>query len=363
MTDELVSVIVPAYNAERTLDATLRSARAQSHAALDIVVVVDGATDNTAAVAARHAEADPRVRVHLQANAGVVAARNAAAALARATLIAPLDSDDLWHPEAIARMLAALRRGGPGTGFAYCGYRVIDEEDRILADGPVWRVEGPAFLRALFINLAGNGSGTLMRREAFDAAGGYASELRRLRLEGSEDFLLQALMARDRGVAAADGFLVGYRRHGGTISSNQTRMSRSLRASLAIIAQRAPDAPRDLLEDADAAAEFWFGARLARAGQPGAGLAAAARALRRRPGAALEALGFTLRNRSRAALERLRPRPPGPPFLDADPDLALSPPALAPMARRIAALAGRDAAWAADRARRSAAAPFVAAAQ
>jgi len=74
--DELVSVIVPAYNAELTLDETLRSVRAQTHGALEILVVDDGSTDGTAALVARHATEDNRVRLLTQANGGVAAARN-----------------------------------------------------------------------------------------------------------------------------------------------------------------------------------------------------------------------------------------------------------------------------------------------
>jgi len=75
--DTLVSVVIPAYNAQATLDETLSSVCAQTHQTLEIIVVDDGSTDGTHALAERHAAADARIRVLHQANAGVAAARNA----------------------------------------------------------------------------------------------------------------------------------------------------------------------------------------------------------------------------------------------------------------------------------------------
>ena len=106
----LVGVVVPAYNAAATLDETLRSVRAQTHRALEIIVVDDGSLDDTAAIARRHAAEDERVRVLCQANAGVAAARNAGWQSSRADLIAFIDADDLWAPTKIERQLQALAR-------------------------------------------------------------------------------------------------------------------------------------------------------------------------------------------------------------------------------------------------------------
>ncbi|WP_048861934.1 glycosyltransferase family 2 protein, partial [Acidisphaera rubrifaciens] len=66
---DAVTAVIPAYNAEATLDATLRSVRAQTHPALEIIVVDDGSRDRTPEIAHAHAEADPRLRVVRQDNA------------------------------------------------------------------------------------------------------------------------------------------------------------------------------------------------------------------------------------------------------------------------------------------------------
>ena len=73
---ELVSVVIPAYKAVRTIGETLQSVQTQTHSPLDIIVVDDGSPDETAATALSFAANDPRISVMQQANAGVAAARN-----------------------------------------------------------------------------------------------------------------------------------------------------------------------------------------------------------------------------------------------------------------------------------------------
>lgn len=89
----LISVIVPAYNCAAYLGSALDSIFAQSYPQLEVLVVDDGSTDGTVAVAQRYGE---RVRVISQTNAGPAAARNRGLASARGEFIAFLDGDDLW---------------------------------------------------------------------------------------------------------------------------------------------------------------------------------------------------------------------------------------------------------------------------
>jgi glycosyltransferase involved in cell wall biosynthesis len=102
----LVSILIPCHNAARWLAATLDSALAQTWPRCEIVVVDDGSTDDSLALARRF---EPRgVRVATQSNRGASAARNAALALAQGDYIQFLDADDLLAPDKIARQLAAL---------------------------------------------------------------------------------------------------------------------------------------------------------------------------------------------------------------------------------------------------------------
>jgi CDP-glycerol glycerophosphotransferase len=110
--EPLVSVIVPAYDVAAYLPACLDSILAQTHEALDVVVVDDGSPDDSGAIAASYAARDPRVRVVRIANRGLGGARNEGVRHARGDLLAFADSDDVVPPGAYAAMLRQLRRTG-----------------------------------------------------------------------------------------------------------------------------------------------------------------------------------------------------------------------------------------------------------
>ena len=101
---------MPAYNAERYLAEAIESVRLQSLADWELLLVDDGSTDGTRAIAADFAARDPRI--HLLASAldrnGAAAARNAGIAAARGDYICFLDSDDLFEPGKLAADVAAL---------------------------------------------------------------------------------------------------------------------------------------------------------------------------------------------------------------------------------------------------------------
>jgi glycosyltransferase involved in cell wall biosynthesis len=101
-----VSVIIPAYNAERFIAQSVRSATEQSYADIEVIVVDDGSRDDTARIASGY----PGVHVLRQANAGVSAARNAGVHASSGELVAFLDADDVWHADKIATQVALLEQ-------------------------------------------------------------------------------------------------------------------------------------------------------------------------------------------------------------------------------------------------------------
>jgi hypothetical protein len=103
----LVSVVIPAFNQERWIDAAIESVLAQRHPAFEVVVVDDGSTDGTRARLERFG---PQVRVLGQGNRGASAARNAGVRAARGELIAFCDADDVQHPERLAVTTAVLEQ-------------------------------------------------------------------------------------------------------------------------------------------------------------------------------------------------------------------------------------------------------------
>lgn len=223
----LVSVIIPAFNAGATIDETLRSVRSQSHDRLEIVVVDDGSTDDTLAIAERHAERDPRITIIRQGNAGVAAARNAGWQAARADFIAFIDADDLWAPCKVERQLQAMVDGGERTGLVYSWYAWIDAKSRVsVKSDPVFHA-GEVLDYLFEGNFIGNGSSAMVRREALIAANGFESGLRASGAQGCEDLLFYCRVAEAYHFAVVPEYEIGYRYLPNNMSSNMTRMFRS----------------------------------------------------------------------------------------------------------------------------------------
>ena len=282
--DELVSVILPAYNAATTIDETLKSALAQTHQRLEILVVDDGSTDATAEIVAAFAKRDPRIALLHQPNAGVAAARNLAIEHARGSYIAPLDADDLWHPVKIARQVAAMRQGGPRVGVVYCWRRLIDVTGRII---PEYRLpyphEGNVLAAVLLGNIPGNGSVPLIRRERLLDIGGFDTALHSQGAQGCEDLHLYVRLAERCDFALVPLFLVGYRTSPENMSSDPRRISRSEAIVLEQARQRHPELPARLFRLAQARAEFRAAQRHLRGGIPIPGLLFLLKAIGRDP--------------------------------------------------------------------------------
>ena len=223
----LVSVVVPAYNAESTIDETLNSVRGQTYAKLEIIVVDDGSTDSTAAHMLRHCTEDARVRLIRQPNQGLAAARNAGIASASSDYIAPLDADDLWHPAKIERQMRAMMAGGSEVGLVYTWNALIDDKSRITSSNPGPVDEGDVLQRMCRGNLIGNGSSPLMLRQAVLEAGGYDRTLQDRGAQGCEDWKLYFQLAEKYKFAVIRDHLTGYRQLPGSMSSNVPRMMRS----------------------------------------------------------------------------------------------------------------------------------------
>ncbi len=123
--NNLVSIIMPAYNAQRFLSESISSVLAQSYKTWELLVIDDGSTDDTAKIAASFAEKDSRIRLVSQQNRGSAAARNHGLSLAGGRFIALLDSDDLWDPEFLSSQLRLLKQ--KQCCLVFSAYRFIDE--------------------------------------------------------------------------------------------------------------------------------------------------------------------------------------------------------------------------------------------
>lgn len=127
---DLVSVIIPSYNRSRLVCLAVESALAQTHPAVEIIVVDDGSTDDTPSQLATFGD---HIRILRQVNSGVCAARNNGMAAANGEFIAFLDSDDRWLPWKIAAQVAAFRVV-PDLQLTWTDAAIIDLTGRQLHD-------------------------------------------------------------------------------------------------------------------------------------------------------------------------------------------------------------------------------------
>jgi glycosyltransferase involved in cell wall biosynthesis len=203
-----VSIVTPAFDVAPFVADAIRSARAQSHADFELILVDDGSRDGTARTAETAAEDDPRIRILRQDNAGVSAARNAGIAAATGDALLFLDADDWLAPDAIARLVETLQ-AAPRAVAAYGPWAAMAESARP-GDLPLRVKSGPfpagdILERLLVRNLLVNGGHALIRRAAFDAAGGFRPTIRYG--EDWECWIRLALLGPFARVAGADPLL------------------------------------------------------------------------------------------------------------------------------------------------------------
>jgi glycosyltransferase involved in cell wall biosynthesis len=216
----LVSVVVPAYNSARYVARALQSILGQTYAPLEIIVVDDGSTDDTAGVLAPYRD---RIRYFRQANRGPSAARNTGIRHARGELIAFLDADDWWLPEKLERQVPLLRER-PKVGVVHSGFEYYDEATgRHLPSDHFHTVLAHELVGNCYVRLIdGNAINTctaVVRRECFAQAGLFNESLGWM-----EDYDLWFRVARAYEFAFVPQALAVYRRHGTNTSSQPLRM-------------------------------------------------------------------------------------------------------------------------------------------
>jgi glycosyltransferase involved in cell wall biosynthesis len=215
------------FNGERTIDATLVSARAQTWPNMEIIVVDDGSTDNTRGIVQQHQLADGRVRLISQRNLGVAAARNRGISATSADFIAPLDADDVWAPRKIALQLEKAVSGGRDVGLVYTWFTRIDVAGSVICTYHRPMFEGQVLKHLCRANFIGTASSPLIKRQALDRVGGYDESLRARDAQGCEDLLLYLRIAEVSEFRVVPQPLTGYRRSPSNMSSDVLQMLRS----------------------------------------------------------------------------------------------------------------------------------------
>ncbi len=213
----LVSIVIPCFNGEQFLGEAIASCLAQEHDDVEIIVVDDGSTDRSAAVA----ESVVGVRVVKQANKGPGAARNAGLQASGGEFVVFLDADDRLLPNAITDGLTAIQGDTQAAGTVG-GFRWINESGNVTGIVPPEIIAGgreaqyEAMLRRSFLPMH---AVVLYRKAAVIDVGGYDE-----RLTPCEDFDLDCRLLRKHHLSFHHAIVADYRRHTSNASSDAARM-------------------------------------------------------------------------------------------------------------------------------------------
>ena len=126
MMEPVVSVVMPAYNSEKYIEAAIRSVQSQTMTEWELLVIDDGSSDFTCAIVERLAAEDSRIRfLKNQENMGTAKTRNRGLDLCRGEYVALLDSDDLWTSDKLEKQIDAAKKHN--ADLVYCSYAIVGE--------------------------------------------------------------------------------------------------------------------------------------------------------------------------------------------------------------------------------------------
>ena len=285
------SVVIPCYNSLDFLPATVDSVLAQTFGDFELVLVDDGGTDDLAGWAAT--VDDPRVRVVRQDNAGVSAARNLGIDSARGELVVFLDSDDLWVPDALERLVACFDRE-PSLGLAYGGWDVIDAAGRPNGRVYVSTWEGDVWEQFVIRNPV-PASAVAVPRAVLVDLGGFEVNRDRFPID-VEDWELWVRIAAGHRVAVVSDVLVHHRLHDRNSSSDVASLEAAYRHFLDTVFEGVDDDRLALRSLATARTELVLGVAEPER-QPGSGRGAGLPPFRGTPRPRGPALGGVLAGR------------------------------------------------------------------
>lgn len=204
-----ISILMTLHNRERFVEAAVRSVLTQTRGDLELIIVDDGSTDGSLAIAQRLGATDPRVRVIEREHSGAMRTLAAAHELARGGLIGWVDSDDLLVNTAVEETARVLEQD-PALGMVYTDHLVIDAQGKPRGIGHRCRVPySPLGLLTEFMTFHFR----LFRRSVFDLAGGIDTSM-----TTSADYDLCLRLSEVTQIRHLPKVLYCYREHGDSIS-------------------------------------------------------------------------------------------------------------------------------------------------
>jgi len=196
-----ISVVIPVFNGTRFITETIQSVWDQTYPPLEIIVVDDGSSDNSADIISQLSGPIPLI-YHFQPNQGSATARNRGVAIAKGEWVALLDQDDVWYPDKLAAQTDRIRTE-PRVPFVYSGFDCIDEAGRLIPVPKAITKRDPLFQN----QPVAVPSTVLVNKEVFVNLGGF-NEFIRL----GEDALFYRI-ALEHPIDRIPRSLIKYRRH------------------------------------------------------------------------------------------------------------------------------------------------------
>lgn len=235
----LVSVITPVFNGAPWLAESLDSALAQTFPFLEIIVVNDGSTDDSLAIARARARNDGRIRVIDQDNAGLPSARNRALKMARGAYLALLDADDAWFPNHLELAMQAFECD-PDLGLVHANIERVDADGaRVGIPVRYWHEAMDAFDALALRHEHVSCPTAVFSRSAMDTVGGFDPRFTGLGCEDRDLWLRIAARFRIRYI---DQVTARYRLHPASMSAASERMALARQMLVAKLAESAQGA-------------------------------------------------------------------------------------------------------------------------
>lgn len=217
-----ISVIIPTFNCGQFIEQAIDGVLGQTLQPQEIIVVDDGSIDATALEVGKFGD---RVRYIRQENAGVCAARNKGVENATGAFLAFHDADDYWEPKKLEKQIAKFREDEQ-IGLVHCGMREFENETGktviIHQEGGEGWVADDLLLWEKSV-IVGPGGTIVVKREAFDRAGGFDPEIK-----VGEDWDFCYRVARSYKVGFVPEVLVNYRSHPASAHRNVDEMERGM---------------------------------------------------------------------------------------------------------------------------------------
>lgn len=229
--EPLVSVIIPNYNHAQYVGDAIRSVLAQAYRNYEIIVVDDGSTDNSREVVTQFGD---KVNYIYKTNAGLSAARNTGFNASKGSLIGVLDADDMYEPEYLETLVAALQENPDAAGI-YCGYRFVDHVNNPLPQIEAHSAEAERLFLAL---LDGNflvPESIFLRRSVYEDVGLFDETLR-----ACEDWDVWLRAAKKYKIIHSTKILTRHRILPGSMSTDPLRM---LNNRLAVLKKHVGEEP------------------------------------------------------------------------------------------------------------------------